>query len=216
MELSSVNDGSENADLIRRASEGDQLALNQLFDTHRERLQRMIRLRIDRRIQGRLDSSDVLQEAYIDVFRNLPKYVNAPSTSFFIWLRNIVGLKLAEVHRQHLGTQKRDAKREVSIYRGALPAVNSVSMAAQLLGQLTTPSQIAVKTEMRLRLQEVLDSMDEVDREIIALRHFERLNSQETADVLQMSKSGASSRYIRAMKRLKEELSEFSEFEDLT
>lgn len=216
MELSSGNDGSGSADLIRRASEGDEFALNQLFDTHRERLQRMIRLRIDRRIQGRLDSSDVLQEAYIHVFRNLSEYINAPSTSFFIWLRNIVGLKLAEVHRQHLGTQKRDAKRDVSIYRGALPAVNSVSMAAQLLGQLTTPSQIAVKTEMRLRLQEVLDSMDEVDREIIALRHFERLNSQETADVLQMSKSGASSRYIRAMKRLKEELSEFSEFEDLT
>jgi RNA polymerase sigma-70 factor (ECF subfamily) len=216
MELSSANDGSENADLIRRASEGDQSALEQLFGAHRERLKRMIRLRIDRRIQGRLDSSDVLQEAYIDVFRNLPEYVNAPSTSFFIWLRNLVGLKLAEVHRRHLGTRKRDAKRDVSIHRGALPAVNSVSMAAQLLGQLTTPSQIAVKVEMRLRLQDVLDSMDEVDREIIALRHFERLNSQETADALQMSKSGASSRYIRAMKRLKNELSEFSEFEDLT
>jgi RNA polymerase sigma-70 factor (ECF subfamily) len=115
-----------------------------------------------------------------------------------------------------LGTHKRDAKRDVSIYRGALPEVNSASMAAQLLGQLTTPSQIAVKTEMRLRLQQVLDSMAEVDREIIALRHFEQLNSQEVADVLQMSKSGASSRYIRAMKRLKEELSEFSEFEGLT
>lgn len=216
MELSSVNDGLENADLIRRASEGDQSALDQLFCTHRDRLQRMIRLRMDRRIQGRLDSSDVLQEAYIDVFRNLQGYVNAPSTSFFIWLRNIVGLKLAEAHRRHLGTDKRDAKRDVSIYRGALPEVNSASMAAQLLGQLTTPSQIAVKTEMRLRLQQVLDSMAEVDREIIALRHFEQLNSQEVADVLQMSKSGASSRYIRAMKRLKEELSEFSEFEDLT
>ena len=216
MELSSVNDGLENADLIRRASEGDRSALDELFGAHRERLKRMIRLRIDRRIQGRLDSSDVLQEAYIDVFRNLREYVNAPSTSFFIWLRNIVGLKLAEVHRRHLGTHKRDAKRDVSIYRGALPEVNSASMAAQLLGQLTTPSQIAVKTEMRLRLQQVLDSMDDVDREIIALRHFERLNSQETADVLLMSKSGASSRYIRAIKRLKAELSEFSEFEDLT
>ena len=216
MESNPVYDGSKDADLIRRASEGDQVALDQLFETHRDRLQRMIRLRIDRRIQGRLDSSDVLQEAYIDVFRNLKDYVNAPSTSFFIWLRNVVGLKLAEVHRRHLGTHKRDAKRDVSIYRGAMPAVNSVSMAAQLMVQLTTPSQVAVKTEMRLRLQEVLDSMDEVDREIIALRHFERLNSQETADVLQMSKSGASSRYIRAMKRLKEELSEFSEFEDLT
>lgn len=214
MGLSSLNFEDDSAGLIRLASEGDETALDQLFCKHRDRLQRMIRLRLDRRIQGRLDSSDILQEAYIDVFRNLGAYVESPSTSFFIWLRNVVGLKLAEVHRRHLGTQKRDAKRDVSIYRGALPAVNSVSLAAQLLGQMTSPSQAAVKTEMRVRLQEVLDCMDEVDREIIALRHFERLSSQETADILGMSKSGASSRYIRAMKRLKEELSQFSEFGD--
>ena len=215
MGLSSLNAEGDSADLIRLASEGDRSALDQLFSRHRDRLQRMIRLRLDRRIQGRLDSSDVLQEAYIDVFKNLRGYVDAPTTSFFIWLRNVVGLKLAEVHRRHLGTQKRDAKRDVSIYRGALPAVNSVSLAAQLLGQMTTPSQVVVKTEMRVRLQEVLDCMDEIDREIIALRHFERLDSQETADILGMSKSGASSRYIRAIKRLKEELSQFSEFGDL-
>ena len=215
MGLSSLNVEGDSADLIRLASEGNESALDQLFCRHRDRLQRMIRLRLDRRIQGRLDSSDILQEAYLDVFRNLGAYVESPSTSFFIWLRNVVGLKLAEVHRRHLGTQKRDAKRDVSIYRGALPAVNSVSLAAQLLGQMTTPSQVAVKTEMRVRLQEVLDCMDEIDREIIALRHFERLDSQETADILGMSKSGASSRYVRAIKRLKEELSQFSEFGDL-
>lgn len=205
----------DDGDLIRRASEGDETAQNELFSAHRDRLQRMIRLRLDRRIQGRLDSSDILQEAYIDVFRNLPRYVEAPSTSFFIWLRNVVGLKLVEVHRRHLATEKRDARRDVSIYRGALPAVNSLSLAAQLLGQLTSPSQGAVKTEMRVRLQEVLDGLDDIDREVIALRHFEQLNSQEVADVLGMSKSGASSRYIRAIQRLKDELSQFSEFGDL-
>lgn len=215
MGLSDLNDDSETCGLIRRASEGDEAALEQLFSRHRERLQRMIRCRLDRRIQGRLDSSDILQDAYIDVFRNLPRYVDAPSTSFFVWLRNVVGLKLAEVHRRHLATDKRDASRDVSIYRGALPTVNSGSLAAQLLGQLTSPSQTAMKTEMRLRLQEVLDCMDEIDREVIALRHFEQLNSQEVADVLGMSKSGASSRYIRAIQRLKEELSQFSEFGDL-
>ena len=124
-------------------------------------------------------------------------------------------MKLAEVNRRNLGTDKRVASRDVSIYRGALPMVNSESLAAQLLGQLTTPSHVAMKTEMRLRLQEVFDCMDEIDREVIALRHFEQLNSQEVADVLAMSKSGASSRYVRAMQRLKEELSQFSEFGDL-
>lgn len=210
-----MQDNGENADMIRRASDGDANALDQLFTVHRERLLRMIRLRLDRRIQGRVDSTDILQEAYMDVFKKLREYVNSPSTSFFIWLRNVVGLKLAEVHRRHLGIQKRDARRDVSIYRGALPALNSVSLAAQLLGQLTTPSQTAMKTEMRIRLQEVLDCMDEIDCEVIALRHFEQLNSQEVADVLGMSKSGASSRYIRAIKRLKDELSQYSEFDDL-
>ena len=210
-----MEDDGDDRDLIRRASEGDETAQNELFSAHRDRLQRMIRLRLDRRIQGRLDSSDILQEAYIDVFRNLPRYVEAPSTSFFIWLRNVVGLKLAEVHRRHLATEKRDARRDVSIYRGALPAVNSISLAAQLLGQLTSPSQGAVKTEKRVRLQEVLDGLDDIDREVIALRHFEQLDSQEVADVLGMSKSGASSRYIRAIQRLKDELSQFSEFGDL-
>lgn len=210
-----VEDEDDDLDLIGRAAEGDEAAQNELFSAHRDRLQRMIRLRLDRRVQGRLDSSDILQEAYIDVFRNLPRYVEAPQTSFFIWLRNVVGLKLAEVHRRHLTTEKRDARRDISIYRGALPAINSISLAAQLLGQLTSPSQGVVKTEMRVRLQEVLDGLDDLDREVIALRHFEQLNSQEVADVLEMSKSGASSRYIRALQRLKDELSKYSEFSDL-
>jgi RNA polymerase sigma-70 factor (ECF subfamily) len=215
MGIHSEQNDDENADLMRRVSEGDENALDQLFSVHRDRLLRMIRLRLDRRIQGRVDSTDILQEAYLDVFKNLGEYIESPSTSFFIWLRNVVGLKLAEVHRRHLAIQKRDVRRDISIYRGALPALNSVSLAAQLLGQLTTPSQTAMKTEMRIRLQEVLDCMDEIDCEVIAMRHFEQLNSQEVADVLGMSKSGASSRYIRAIQRLKEELSQFSEFGDL-
>ena len=94
----------------------------------------------------------------------------------------------------------------------ALPPADSVSLAAQLLGQFTSPSHAAIKAEMRQRLQGILDTMEPVDREVIALRHFEQLTSEETAVVLGMSKSGASSRYIRAMKRLKERLSEFQEY----
>ena len=211
MGLSDLHDDSETCDLIRRASLGEEAALSLLFSKHSARLQRMIRLRLDRRIQGRVDSSDILQDAYIEVFRNLPRYVDAPTTSFFIWLRSIVGLKLAEIHRRHLAADRRD----VSIYRGAVPTANSGTLAAQLLGQLTSPSQTAMKTEMRLRLQEAIDDMDETDREVIALRHFEQLNSQEVADVLGMSKSGAGSRYIRAIRRLKDDLSQFAEFGDL-
>lgn len=207
-----MNDSSANSDLVRRAAAGDNCALNELFQTHRDRLKRMIRLRLNRRLQGRLDASDVLQEAYLEVSRRLGEYLQNPAAPFFLWLRQMAGLKLAEIHRRHLGTQMRDADRDLSIYRGALPAANSVSLAAQLLGQLTSPSEAAIKAEMRIRLQEVLDSMDPIDREIIALRHFEQLNSEETAEVLGMSKSAASSRYIRAIKRLRAMLAEFPEF----
>jgi RNA polymerase sigma-70 factor (ECF subfamily) len=147
----------------------------------------------------------VLQEAYIEIARKLPEYVEHQEAPFFLWLRSMAGLKLAEVHRRHLGTQMRDADRDVSIYRGALPAANSVSLAAHLLGTMTSPSQAAIKAEMRVKLQEALDGMDPIDREVI----FEQLNSDETAEVLGLSKSGASSRYVRAIKRLKQMLEEF-------
>jgi RNA polymerase sigma-70 factor (ECF subfamily) len=204
-----VNDNEIEGDLVRRAAAGEQDALRQLFSMHGDRLKRMVRLRLNRRLQGRLDSSDVLQEAYLEVSQKLGDYARNPEAPFFLWLRAMTGMKLAEVHRRYLGTQMRDADRDVSIYRGALPAADSVSLAAHLLGTLTSPSQAAIKAEMRVRLQEALDAMDPLDREVIALRHFEQLDSAETAHVLGLSKSGASSRYIRAMKRLKEMLKDF-------
>src|SRR5262245_58065801 len=127
----------------------------------------------------------------------------------------MTGYKLAELHRRHLGTQMRAADREVSIYSGALPEANSVSLAAHLLGQLTSPSQAAIKAEMRLRLQEALDNMDPLDREVIALRHFEQLSGEETAAALGLSKTEASSRYLRAISRLRKSLSQFPEFADI-
>src|SRR5262245_15460092 len=111
-----------NADeLMRRASSGDQEALAQVFAQHRDRLRQMVRLRLDRRLQGRLDPSDVLQEAYLDFARRLPAYAREPDMPFYLWLRFLTGQKLIDLHRQHLGTQMRDAAQEVSLYRGALP-----------------------------------------------------------------------------------------------
>jgi RNA polymerase sigma-70 factor (ECF subfamily) len=103
----------------------------------------------------------------------------------------------------------RDAAQEVSLHRGPMPAASSGSLAAQLLGRLTSPSQAAIKAETRLRVQEVLNSMDPIDREILALRHFEQLTNAEVAETLEMNESTASSRYLRALKRLKDELSQY-------
>jgi RNA polymerase sigma-70 factor, ECF subfamily len=207
-------DTPSESELLPQAAAGDQAALSELFSRYRERLKRMIHLRLSRRLQGRVDDSDVLQEALIDVARRLPEYVHDPKLPFFLWLRHMAGLKLVEVHRRHLGTQARDADREISLHRGGLPEADSISLAAQLLGQLSTPSQAAIKAEQRIMVQEALTAMDPTDREVLALKHFEQLSTSEIAEVLGMSKAGAGSRYLRAIKRLREVLSQlgFEEF----
>lgn len=195
-------------DLINQAASGDQRALNQLFALYRARLKKMVRLRLNRRLQGRVDDSDILQDTYLEAARRLPDYLQNPRAPFFLWLRRIAGDKLLEIHRTHLGTQMRDVEREISLHRGALPTANSVSLAAQLLGRLTSPSQAAVKAEMRVKLQEALNSLDPLDREILALRHFEQLNNSEAAQELELEPSAASKRYVRALARLQKTLRE--------
>jgi RNA polymerase sigma-70 factor (ECF subfamily) len=155
----------------------------------------------------------VLQEAYLDAARRLDEYVRRPMLPFFLWLRDLTALKLAEVHRRHLGAQLRDADREVTLHRGGLPLADSVSLAAQLLGTLTTPSQAVIKAETRLLVQEALNSMDPIDREVLALKHFEQLSTAEIAEILGLSNAGAGSRYLRAAKRLREILTQIPGFE---
>ena len=208
-------DASDIGDLLQRAAHGDEQAFQDLFARYHDRLKRMVHLRLSRRLQGRVDDSDVLQEAYLDVCRRLPEYVQQPALPFYLWLRHLTGLKLTEIHRRHLGTQLRDADREVTLHRGGLPEADSVSLAAQLLGKLTTPSQAAIKAETRLYVQEALNSMDAIDREVLALKHFEQLSTSEIAEVLGLSKAGAGSRYLRAIKRLREILSRVPGFREL-
>jgi RNA polymerase sigma-70 factor, ECF subfamily len=199
-----ANDISHSDDLLRRAREGDANALAALFEHYRERLRRMIRLRLDRRLSGRIDSSDILQEAYLEASQRLADYARNPTLPFFLWLRLVTGQKLTDVHRMHLGTKMRDAGQEVSLYRGALPQASSVSLAEQLLGRLTSASQAAIRAEHKLLVEGALNNMDAIDREVLTLRHFEELSNAEVAKVLGLTKTAASNRYIRALERLRE------------
>jgi len=202
---------ADDAALLQRAQTGDGAAVSEIFDRHRQRLKRMVRLRLNPRLQGRVDPSDVLQEAFMEVAKRLSDYLRAPRAPLYLWLREIAGQKLIDVHRQHLGAQMRDARCEVSLYRGIGPEATSASLAAQLLGRITSPSQAAERAEMRLFLQEALAKMDPLDREVLALRHFEQLTNAEAAQVLQISTSAASKRYIRALERLQEMVGEASD-----
>jgi RNA polymerase sigma-70 factor, ECF subfamily len=199
-------------ELLERIRGNDADAVAEVFSCFRDRLKRMVRLRMDRRLQGRVDPSDVLQEAYLDLSARAAEYAAKPDMPFFLWMRMITGHRLLEIHRRHLQTKMRDATQEVSLYGGGLPQANSMSLAAQLLGRLTTASAAAMRAELQIKLQEVLNSMDPIDREILALRHFEELSNGEVATVLSLSKAAASNRYVRALKRLKDDLSRIPGF----
>jgi RNA polymerase sigma-70 factor (ECF subfamily) len=181
--------------------------LADLFMGHRDRLKRMAALRLDCRLRPRLDPSDVLQEAYLEASRRLDEYLRDPKVPLFIWLRFLVRQRIQELHRFHLGARLRDARREVVLDRGTLPEASSAYMAQQLLATGTSPLDRAAAAEKLARLEAALNSMAPLDREVLALRHFELLTSAEAAKVLSLRPASVRSRYLRALKRLNELLS---------
>jgi RNA polymerase sigma-70 factor (ECF subfamily) len=194
----------EDDELLRLAAAGDGKSWQALVGRSRQRLRRMVAFRLDERVKGRVDPSDVLQEAYLEAWRDLGSYLSRPDLPFFLWLRGIAGNKLRELHRHHLGTQMRDPRRELSIGWGDLTETTTTAIAARLMGDLTRASEEAVRFERNLRLREALDAMDPLDREVLALRHFEQLSPVETARALGIKEKAAGMRYVRALRRLKE------------
>jgi RNA polymerase sigma-70 factor (ECF subfamily) len=195
------NSSQTNRLLERVASTGGQ-SLEELFARHRERLRKMVRLRLDRRLRGQFSSAAVLQEVYREACRQIGEYLANPTPPVFLWLRLLTGRVLQALHRQHLGAHFLDAGQDFSLFRGALPEVNSVSLAAQLIGE-RLPNQAAARADMLLRLQDALNGMDSLDREVLALCHFEELRDAEVAAVLRIDEDTVTMHYVRALKRLK-------------
>lgn len=207
MEQITGGESEHSAHGTQRLRWGGQSALAEAFMEHRERLRRMVQLRMDRRVSGRVDPSDVLQEAFLDASRQLDQYLVDRPMSLFLWLRFLTGQRLMAIHRQHLGVQKRDARQETSLHRPAMPEADSLSLSFGLFGAMTSPSMAAIRGEMQAQLQAVVDGLDPLDREILALRHYEELSNQETAEELGITTAAASKRYIRALERLRAALS---------
>lgn len=183
---------------------GDAQALGDLFSRHRERLRRMVEFRLNARLRGRISPSDVLQEAYIDALKRLPHFQKEPDVPFFIWLRSVTIQRLIDVHRQHLGAQARDAGREVRFAPGGQGGAEASSEAmAELMGDMTSPSMAVQRIEAVASLRAVLDGLEPIDREVLALRHFEEMSNNEVAAVLGIQPAAASKRYIRALERLR-------------
>ena len=194
---------------LRQMRGGSEEALAEVFSHYRERLRRIIRFRLDYRLAGRVSDSDVLQETFIAAAKRLGHYGEQEDMPPFLWLRLVAAQQLVDLHRQHLQAEMRDVRKEVSIGQQASPHT-SMAIAAQLAGPLTAVSEIVARAERIERLEKTLNAMDPMDREVIALRHFEELSNVETARVLGIEHSAASKRYVRAMARLAELLSQFA------
>jgi len=202
---------SESA-LLRQLAAGEESVLGDLFALHRNRLWRMVNFRLDRRLTGRIDADDILQEAYVEASRRVSHYEHN-GQSFYVWLRLVVTQTMIDLHRYHLDAQKRDIRREQT-KRPVYPEATSVSLIRHLVGEITSPSQQAVKAESLRQLEEALTQMDPIDQEVLVLRHFEELTNTEVSELLGIEQKAASIRYVRAIARLKNVLARFPGFFD--
>jgi RNA polymerase sigma-70 factor (ECF subfamily) len=193
---------SDDSRLVEQAASGDERAMGALLSLYRTRLRRMVDLRMAPGLRSRLDPSDVLQEALLEAAQRFPEYAREKPLPFFLWLRRITRDRLISLHRRHLGAKARDPRREVPLHSGDADATTE-GLAAQLLGQITSPSLQLARAEASLRLQEALNTLDPHEREVLSLRHFEQLSNSEVAHELGLSESAASKRYLRAVLRLR-------------
>jgi RNA polymerase sigma-70 factor (ECF subfamily) len=178
--------------------QGDDGALAVLLELQRDRLLRMVQFRLDPRLVGRLDAEDVVQESFLEAGKRLAAF-RADTKPFHLWMRLITQQTLIDLHRKHLGAQMRSAGRELV----ASAHSQSATLSGLFVGHFTSPSNAVMREELRQRVEQALASMDEIDREVLVLRHFEDLSNKEAAEVLGIQENAASNRYVRALGRLK-------------
>lgn len=190
--------------LLESAVAGDTSSWAELLTGNVPRLNRFIEVRLDRRLRRRIGPDDVIQEIYAEAWRHLPDYWQNPKLPFYVWLRALAQNKLFELHRRHLGTKLRDARREAHELQRDLFGTTSEALSSLFVDSQTSPSSVAAKKELKTQLQEALESMDAIDRDVLVLRHFEQLTPTETAIVLGIEEKAAGMRYVRAIRRLRD------------
>lgn len=190
--------------IVERAEEGDPEALGRAFDHYRGSLRRMVGVRLDPRLRRRVDPSDVVQEAYLEVARQGSPRAAGGRLPFFLWLRLVVGQRVLAVERRHLGAQARDARREAPAAAG--PHAQTEAFATLVASSMTSVAGHAVRAEMQIIIQQALERMSPLDREVLVMRHYEDLSNVEVAQELGLTRVAARQRYVRAARRLREVL----------
>ena len=196
-------DGDKTEELLAGARGGDPQAIDRLLDRHRDSLRRMIAMRLDQKILRRIDVSDVVQEVLVEVSRRLKDYLANPVMAFHLWVRQIAKDRIIDAHRRHRVSGKRSVDREQPLLPAIAPDQSTIELAAQLRDPELTPAAAAIQQELALHIQGAIELLDERDRDIILMRHYEQLSNQEIAVALQITEPAASMRYLRALKRLR-------------
>jgi RNA polymerase sigma-70 factor (ECF subfamily) len=192
---------SETDELLRLAVRGDSRAVERLFVAHRERLRKMIAVRMDRRLAARIDPSDVVQEALAEAVRKMPDYLRKRPIPFYPWLRQIAWERLVRLHERHIYVGRRSVRREET-WCGTLSDESAADLAGRLVSSGTSPSRRMVRDEVRRRVREALDRLAARDREVLVLRYMEQLSTAEIAAVLGISEGAVKTRHFRAIERL--------------
>jgi RNA polymerase sigma-70 factor (ECF subfamily) len=194
--LASAHDSPHTEELLRRISRGDSAALEQLLLLERDYLRRLVDLRMEDDLRRRVDPSDVVQETLVVVSRKVQDFLDRRPTSFRLWIRRKAIERLIELRRKHRAA-KRSVGRELR-----LSDASSMAVARCFLGE--SPSQVADRRELAHRARAAIQTLNEVDREVLLLRHVEELSNAEVADLLEIAPDTASKRYGRAIRRLSE------------
>jgi RNA polymerase sigma-70 factor (ECF subfamily) len=194
---------NETRELLSKARQGDAEAVNRLWERHREALRRMVEMRMDHQLERRVDASDVAQDVLIEANRRLDEYLSNPALPFHVWLRRLAKDRIIDLHRRHRVAAKRSLDREQPLAARVRLDESTMDLANQLADREMTPAEAATWRELERRFQKAVEELDDIDREVILMRHFEQLSNSEVAAALDLSEPAASMRYLRAMRRLR-------------
>ena len=197
-------EGDQTQNLLKDVENGDTSAVNRLLNRHREAVRRMVQMRLDQAVARRVDASDVVQDVMLEASQRLSDYIRSPSMPFHLWLRQLAKDRIIDMHRRHRAAQRRSVDREQNNINVGSDNQSAADLTALLRDAELTPAASALRKEMEERFVLALDQLDESDREIVIMRHFEHLGNGEVAAALGLSAPAAGMRYLRAIRRLRE------------
>ncbi len=196
-------DADRTEELLREARNGDDSAINRLMERHRAAVRRLVQIRLDQRIQRRLDVSDVVQDVFVEANRRIQRYLANPLLPFHLWLRHITRDRIIDAHRRHRQSARRSVDREQPLILPGDFDHSTRELAGQLWDRQLTPAAAATQKELAVRIERGISQLNDQDAEIVLMRHYEHLSNQEIAQSLGLTEPAASMRYLRAIRRLR-------------